>query len=133
MPGLTKLVDVVGRDGFNLNFADGDLAAGIEKSGFLYLQTLKPISAKRAGNNRGAGEHHLFKVLQAEVVKVLMADQYDVRFIARCHLERVGVNGSRSLDFEGVMSDAGKFKIQKFHHAPPIRLLIARRDAIRRA
>jgi len=62
--------------------------------------------------------------------KVLVADQNDVRFVACGHFERIGVDGSRSLDFEGVMSDASKIQIQKFHHAPPIRLLIARPYAI---
>src|ERR1035437_10450598 len=122
---LTKLVDVVGGDSFNLDLADGNLAAGIEKSGFLYLQTLKPIPAKRAGHNRRAGEYHLLEIFHAEMVKVLVADQNDVRFVACGHFERIGVDGSRSLDFEGVMSDASKIQIQKFHHAPPIRLLIA--------
>jgi hypothetical protein len=62
-----------------------------------------------------------------------MADQDDVRFIACSHFERVSVDGSRSLDFEGVMSYASKIQIQKFHHAPPIRFLTARRYAIGRA
>jgi hypothetical protein len=56
-----------------------------------------------------------------------MAEQNDVRLIATRHFERIGENGSRSFDFEGVMSNASEIQIQKFHHAPPIRFLSARR------
>ena len=59
------------------------------------------------------------------MVEVLVAEQNDVSFITARHFKRVGVDGSRSLDFEGVMSDAGKFEIQKFHHAPPNRRCFA--------
>ena len=122
---LAKLVDVVGGKGFDLNLADGDLSTRIEEAGFLHLHAFKPIAAKRAGHDRGARENHLVEIRQAEVVKVLVAEQNDAGFITARHFERVGVDSARSFDLEGVMSDAGKLKIQKFHHAPPIRLLIA--------
>ncbi len=50
---------------------------------------------------------------------MLVADQNDVGFITVRHFKRIGVDDFRSLDFEGVMRDASKFEIQKFHHAPP--------------
>jgi hypothetical protein len=62
-----------------------------------------------------------------------VAEQDDVSFITARHFKRIGIDDSRSFDFEGIMSNARKFKIQKFHHAPPSRLSVARPNPSRHA
>src|SRR5208282_4245295 len=131
MKGLTrlaKLVHVVSGESFDFHLADGELSTRIEKAGLLHLHAFKPLLAQRAGQNGGAWKNDLIEIFQAEVVEVLVAEQNDVGFITARHFKRVGVDDFRSLDFEGVMSDASKFEVQKFHHTPPSELSVARRD-----
>jgi hypothetical protein len=49
------------------------------------------------------------------MVKVLVTDEDDMRFVALRNLIGVGVDHPRSRNPKSVMSDTSEFQIQKFH------------------
>jgi hypothetical protein len=53
------------------------------------------------------------------MVEVLVAEQDNIGLIAARHFKGIRVNHFRPLDLEGVVRNARKLEVQKFHRTPP--------------